>query len=234
MMSALQMTKADVLKDEINVASSRKAGRNTVIFSLTDGTEICKYVNTHVSTKKPDGTVVLQSGGYRSQTTKERIWMHSGVGISQIKGVWYMPDGSLFYDGIILKGREVISAKIMPTKANNKAIAEMKKKIKAYVELITPSNFPKPKTGDCFFCMGKEVGTDANLGDITKNTDHLLDHLKDGYIVGSLLVNALKEDGMDDRAVGHTYSMPEIRLWQVHRAVTRYLTRRLLPGVAAP
>jgi hypothetical protein len=232
MMNALQMTKSEVLKGEENVVNSHKTGRNTVIFTLSDGTEICKYVDTHVSTKKPDGTVVLQSGGYRTQTTKERIWMHTGIAISQLKGGWYMPDGSLFYDGIVLKDREVISAKIMPTKASKKKIAEMRAKIAAYVALITPGNFPTPKMGDCFYCMGSEVGTNANLGDVTNNVDHLLSHVEEEYVVGSLLVNAMKEDSMDDRTIGYAYSMPEVYLWKVHKAVTRYLTRRLLPGVA--
>lgn len=228
MMNSLQMTKAALLDGEENVVSSRKTGRNTAILTLADGTEICKYVSTHVSTKRPDGTIVLQSGGYRSQTTKKRIHEHTGIGISQNKGIWYMPDGSLFYDGIVCKDGKTVSEVQTQDKARDKRIHKMKKRIADYVKLITPSNCPLPNPGDCMLCSMIDATTGKTLGDATENTDHLLSHLDEGYVNGSLLVNATREQGIGL----HILQTPSLGLWHVHKAVTRYLTRRLLPEVA--
>jgi hypothetical protein len=58
------------------------------------------------------------------------------------------------------------------------------------------------------------------------NHDHLLSHLKENYLHGSLLVNAMREYGFRDDQIGFHYQL------QLHdtfkRAVRKYLYKRLL------
>jgi len=67
-----------------------KRGENYAIrLHYTDVVTICK-----------NGTYVLRSGGWQTNTTKARINQYSPVGIYQEKFVWYLVDGTEFYDGI--------------------------------------------------------------------------------------------------------------------------------------
>lgn len=61
--------------------------------------------STDVVSIHADGTYTLNSGGWRTVTTKARINEYCPVGISQVKGVWYLwCDGKRlkteFFDGI--------------------------------------------------------------------------------------------------------------------------------------
>lgn len=71
------------------------------------------YHGTKVVTAHADGTFTLNSGGYRTPTTKDRINEYSPARVWQERGVWYLAgrnqDGSLdwskagrvkFFDGI--------------------------------------------------------------------------------------------------------------------------------------
>ncbi len=57
-----------------------------------------------------DGTVELNSGGYETVTTKDRINKFSPMGIYQQQGDWYMHNGEKtpFRDGIKIKDGVVI------------------------------------------------------------------------------------------------------------------------------
>lgn len=59
-----------------------------------------KLHDTDVITVNTSNVYTLNSGGWRTATTKDRINAHSPAKISQKAGIWYMSDNSLFYDGI--------------------------------------------------------------------------------------------------------------------------------------
>lgn len=243
MLSEIQRTKSDLLNGIAGIANSRKFARNTVIFTLQDGTECLKYHDTTIVTKRPDGTTVLNSGGFHTRTTKERIREFAHVDIYQKNGVWYMSDGSAFYDGIVVKtktpgeeysGKTTILSEKKPV--NDSAVNEMKKQIRNYCLLITPENIPKPEAGDCFFCRTTDSG--KTLGDATNNHAHLLSHLEEGYVVGSLIVNALKESHYPPTSWGFLYHEATLNkdggnsLKDIRKVVSQYLQRRLIPGIA--
>ena len=77
-------------------------GNNTRLIKRGDDYAVRLHY-TNVVTIHPNGTYTLRSGGWQTVTTKRRINQFSPVGIYQKDFVWYMPDGSEFFDGIIVK-----------------------------------------------------------------------------------------------------------------------------------
>ena len=248
MLPNINRTKADLLKGIDGVTYSKKVDRNTVMYRLADGTECVKYHDTIVVKKSPKGVITLNSGGFRTPTTKKRFWQYGKIDVSQKNSVWYMSDGSAFYDGIqVIAGSEPsntngwrqeyrVVSKVK--KSNNDAVRKMKARIVKYVNLIAPTNLPVPSAGDCFYCLMRDVNTGKTMGDtVGRNPGdtHLLSHLKEGYIVGSLLVNAMRENGYTDKQIGLSYhGAQQGDKWYlsiIRRAVVKYLQKRLLPGI---
>lgn len=67
----------------------------TSVYTDSDGAIHVKYHKTVVATRMPDGLIVLDSGGWRTATTKVRInqalrsW-GTGLYVHQVKGEWYI------------------------------------------------------------------------------------------------------------------------------------------------
>lgn len=163
MFGEAQLTKVQLLDGIEGVTRSKKAARNTVQYWLVDGTECIKYHDTVVVMKAPDGVITLNSGGFRTVTTKDRIEEYGHVSITQRNGIWYMPDGSEFYDGIqvviepVKEGEYRRRCKIISDvkEADDSKVKKMKARIKKYCNIITPKKLPYPDNGDCWFCLMK-------------------------------------------------------------------------------
>ena len=69
------------------------------------------------------------------------------------------------------------------------------KKIGAYCRAlrkhIEKNGVPMPNNGDCWFCMMQDVETGKSLGESSGDKDHLISHLDEKYIHGSLIWRAL-------------------------------------------
>jgi hypothetical protein len=103
---------------------------------------------------------------------------------------------------------------------------KVKRKINRYARLITEDNLPKPNAGDCWFCLLRDQD-----GNPVEYTDHLWSHIEEGYVHGSILVNAMREKGYDDMQIAIHYQMGIVDTFR--RAVRRYLQKRLLTEIAA-
>ena len=66
------------------------------------------------------------------------------------------------------------------------------------------------------------------IGDLSNNNEHLLNHLDEGYLHGSILVNAMQETGYSNEGIGVHYQRKVVNSFK--RAVRRYLQKRLLPN----
>lgn len=69
----------------------------TAVYTDSNGTLCVKYHNTIVWQRKPDGTVILDSGGWRTRTTSLRMcqaFRQFGYpyNVHQVKGAWYVYD----------------------------------------------------------------------------------------------------------------------------------------------
>lgn len=186
----------------LNNRQSRKLENNTYLKKLARDCIGVLLHDTYIIKYMPK-SLVLFTGGWHTHTTKNRLNKYSGCPITQRKDLWYMPDGSLFYEGIEIQNGKVMKPK-QPTTIEDKN-KKLKSQIKKYVDnaiIAIEKGLPFPNAGDCWFCyMHTEGG--QGLGDVFEDTDHLISHFKENYIVPSLVWGAIKEAG---------YRYPEIIL----------------------
>jgi len=219
-------TKKDLLSSVEDFKSAKFIDNNTLEIKYNNGTTSIRLHDTDIVTMKGKN-FILNSGGWRTPTTKERINKFAPVRLYQNKGLWYLSEGQLFYDNCIVNSEGKLISK--PIKINEKKIDLLKKQISNYCKLITKDNLPVPSSGDCWFCS-MQTENKKSLGDATNNNDHLIEHLKEKYLHGSILVNAMREYGYNDNQIGFHYQI------KVHdtfrRAVRRYLQKRLISNIA--
>jgi len=82
----------------------RKLGNNTYGYIETDGTVSVELHGTKVVQFYPNGLVKLNSGGWRTHTTKKRINQYSPVRVYQKNFEWFLNDGTPFEDNIVVVG----------------------------------------------------------------------------------------------------------------------------------
>jgi hypothetical protein len=215
---------------------SRKLANHTYVQRRGEDIAVRLHA-TDVVLYHKDGTITLNSGGWRTPTTKARINAYiPGRGLHQKNSLWYFSDGDIFEDGIRIDQsgypfHSVISGEGMPTrKAQIEAEMRMKKKrVKEYIdgfcEHITQGKLTLPGGGDCWYClMFEKAGQSSD--------DHIRNHMseEEKYYVPSLLFNAIKAKGfsqpeftfqmiMEDGKRGKLY-------WNVRRVLRDYLMKR--------
>ncbi len=176
------------------IVSSKKIANNTLEINLLDGTKAIRLHHTNVVTITKNGTVILDSGGWMTPTTKDRINCFSPYGISQRKNIWYVSiNGTeyIFNDGMQIKKSGAVSG---ASKKDN-TLVKLDKKITGYVnsymKKLINRELEKPSGGDCWYCsLGNENGS---LGELTKDRDHIKQHIKEKYYVPSLIVRATEK-----------------------------------------
>lgn len=223
----------------LNSRKSRKVDNNTYMVINDDDSIGIRLHDTQVVVFYPT-YAQLFTGGWHTPTTKDRINNFAPCNVSQKNNIWYIEDSILFYEGIKVDYSGQVMGKIMASKAVEDKNAKIKAKIKKYIDLAMVKlvkGIELPNGGDCWYCSfkvseGKDTG--KSWGDVSSN-DHLLQHFKDGYIVSSLLWNAVSEAG---------YRFPEVILgydpitkkmgssylseWGVKNSLKKYLQKRLL------
>jgi hypothetical protein len=212
--------------EKLGSRESRKLDNNTYLKRRGDNIAVLLH-ETDIVTMKPDGVNVLNSGGWKTVTTKDRINKFSDVCITQRKGVWYINGtNNLFYDGIETKDGQVVSKIVTEDKKQDKLM----KQINAYCEKVKKmKTIPMPSAGDCWYCHLREDKTGKPLGEVS-NSDHLPTHLKEKYVHGSLIYNALESAGYNagfimqicnDKGMGDSWRP------NIVRAVKKYFKRQL-------
>jgi len=216
----MQMVNDEILEEKRNW---KKTATSWVQYK--DGSVGVKYHNTVVIRKYVDGSVVLNSGGWQTRTTKERINTDLHLGhIQQANNEWFYVFGEKrirFFDGMrIDKNGDVAGAPLAKLDKIAGRNRQLKARIAKFVKKIDKMSREelKPSSGDCLFCSMFE-----RSGMQTDNS-HLEEHLKEGYMHGSLIMNALKEAG---------YAFPEIIMHMdnkesMKRAVSKYMYKRLV------
>jgi len=83
----------------------RKVGNNTYAEILHDGTVAIKLHSTYVVKIHPDNTYTLNSGGWQTVTTKDRINQYSPRRVYQRKYQWFVNINDKeypFMDGMVV------------------------------------------------------------------------------------------------------------------------------------
>lgn len=242
----MRETKADILSDvDKEYDKARIIDRNTLEVFYKDGSRAIRFHHTDIITWMLNGDVILNSGGWQTSTTRERINKYVKLQIMQRDHVWWIfPEwadiiwnpkspnftGIKFYDGITFDSNLNLIGELKVH--NEKAQNKLRRQINKYCKLVeTMDELPYPSAGDCWYCsLISQEG--KPLGDTTKNNSHLIQHMKEGYIHGSILVNAMKEAGYQNHQIGFHYQMAngKSKAWRdsFRRSLHKYLIKRLI------
>lgn len=237
-------------------AQSRKVANNTYLERLVgpntveDNSIGLRLHDTHVIVWYEDGSIVLNSGGWRTVTTKARIneYLGNGYGISQEKGQWYIVKHGdwtklcIFEDGITFSPEgEITGGK--PVGEEKKAL-KLRKTVNRYADKFAHAfdsgKVSKPGAGDCFYCQMREVKTGKPLGECSHDNGHILAHLEENYFVPSLLNRAIEVSNTSiafKATVGAVWANdPEHRFFKVgdkwflndlKKTISKYLLKQL-------
>lgn len=169
---------------------SKIIARNTFEWYKPTGVRVIRLHYTDIIEIAND-RVVLNSGGYRTPTTKERMnRFQDQATIYQGKGVWYVKGKNddhacVYYDGIVIDGGKCTGEN--HSDKEYKRIQKDLKLIKRYIDKMKKlDKLPIPDNGDCLYCR------------VGKTSEYCVrEHLKEQYVHGSLIYNALKWKGYE-------------------------------------
>jgi hypothetical protein len=197
---ALDLLHNRVHKKLANNTYARLEGNNVIV----------KLHDTDIITFTPR-KAILNTDGWNTVTTKDRLNRFSPVFIIQHKSIWYIQQGEndwysnyenkpIFYDGIEVKyNGEVFKKCLKYGDKRKKEVLKLKKLVSKYINAmqahIAKNGIPLPDSGDCWDCCLK-TESGQTMGEIS-NSNHLMLHLKEKYIHGSLIWNALLARGYD-------------------------------------
>ena len=234
----MNYTKADTLLQGRS-KKSRKLENNTYLQRRDGGAIAVKLHETDVVTFNADGSTVLNSGGWRTVTTKARINNYlDRFQVWSDRGEWGLYRQGVkvadYADGVRIGPRGGITRGAGARALKQRAA--LKRQIKSYAALCSKSlPLEMPGLGDCFYCQ--MVTTDGQqLGDASKDTSHLTSHMEEGYVVPSLVWYALKEAGYDPQVqivhglVFGDHTPGNMLGWAqeaVRKSVTKYMQHRL-------
>lgn len=214
-------------------ARAKIIARNTFKFTAADGAIVTRLHQTDVVRELGAGRYELNSGGWRTSTTKDRMnGALCGYHIYANKGSWYVCEGFgwkggiPYYDGMILPDAFKPAARKIADRQEAKEQALRKSILKFLRGLDRFEKLPLPSSGDCWLCcMHDSAG--KTMGEHGNNADHLLEHIKENYIHGSLLVNAMRWAGYQDFGIRYWLSQGKDNRRAIKSALRRYLCRQL-------
>lgn len=215
----------DRLIDELPHLDRRKLANNTYVRRLPDDTIAIRLHDTDIVIVHPDDTFMLDSGGWRTYTTKDRINKFSPARVYQERNHWYVwPGPTPFFDGIIV---DMMGKPINVDQGEaDAAVAEQKKLDKQINRMIASlrklDKLPHPNGGDCWGCFMMTDSGERPLG-----SDCVLGHLEDNYLHGSLIYRAMQWAGYRPEGISiHWHSWDGERGWSkevIIRAMRRFL-----------
>ena len=84
------MTNYTQAETKLNCRTSRKIANNTTLHRIDADSIAVQLHATNVVTYHRDGRIILNTGGWRTSTTKTRLNDYSPARISQRKGEWFV------------------------------------------------------------------------------------------------------------------------------------------------
>jgi hypothetical protein len=222
----------------------KKIGYCRLLYTRKDGKKVIRHHSTDVLFFDPlEQTVEIHNGGWFSPTTKKTI--NEGLrlfgfpfGIYQSKSLWWIirngepfPSSRPFFDGIILdnSGKILNPPEVDPIQESKRLLKLVSRFLKSLRNLET---LPLPSPGDCWLCsMHTQDG--KTLGEIgSDNRGHLITHLEESYIHGSLILNAMRKAGYQKTGIAilTAWGFEDKTRWSktsVSSALSRYLKKNL-------
>jgi len=174
----------ETASEKLGKRTSRKLARNTYLSRHDDGTIRIRLHSTDIATMHPNGSVVLNTGGWATSTTKDRMGLVARI--SQRGGLWYVYVNGKEYayrDGMTITKRGAVKgAKLGEDRRAKAWKAKVSKYADTFVDKLLARKLDAPGAGDCFYCqMVTKDG--ATIG----GSEHIHAHVKEGYYVPSML-----------------------------------------------
>lgn len=211
--------------------TSRKLCNNTYLKRREDDAVAIMLHQTDVVTYFADGTVILNSGGWLTVTTKDRMNRFSPLQVWSERGVWYVAlnnTGATFayQDGLTWRGGEFSGVGPDPAETRKLRVS-VRRYASDFVAALIDGDVPMPSGGDCWICL--VPGKDKN---------HILSHIEEKYYVPSLLLRAIESFKPSKAvcwAIGERWGQCEALLpledtfitAQVRKLITRQCYRQL-------
>lgn len=227
----------------------RIIANNTVRYTRPDGTVVIRLHHTDILMFSADGKeCTYDTAGWKTVTTKDRFNRFGPVRVYSDRGQWYMNGNKAnpYHDGITLKRVNKDAGIWLIPVSNNSRELKLAEHIKRFVNKLDKMEAaPMPEAGDCFFCqfsagaehidVGGHKATqylparDARVRPMQKdiNPDHLLSHVKEGYLHGSLIVNAMRWAGRTDFSLSYAYQNFKSQRRYIKNDLRRYLRSQL-------
>ncbi len=193
-------------------------------------------VTYHRAAWGEENYTILDSGGWRTVTTKGRMNDYGPAYISQRAGLWYVGgSGAIYFDGIMIAtdtGR-IMNPRPVPDQreteeAKRKIDRLVRDYIRGYIDHCRDAGaLPVPDGGDCWLCLLRDSGTDTPWGDSVGDVSHILSHLIESYYVPALLYNAIRDRGYG-AGPGPIYAMANADLELLGRAADLWAVRQSL------
>lgn len=200
---------------DLGEGKRRKLENNTYLYQLDDDTFGIMLHATYVVKIHRNGTFTLNSGGWQTPTTKDRINNYSPVRMWQHLGIWYIDKDEVFEDGCIVNSEgKRVDAGTKDAATVEKIKRKLDRMVKKYIDgfaecVVTKGGLEIPTAADCMGCSMKSADADKETPDFrgfrmertdVKDTevmgfDHLLSHMKEKYYVPSLLWKAIVDEG---------------------------------------
>jgi len=213
---------------------TKKIANNTYLVEREEGVAV-RLHKTDIVLYRLDGSIVLNSGGWRTVTTKERMnkFLPSEIDIYQINSVWlvsiYQEDEGCrkvyhFEEEMEIQSDFTVLGAGVYTDRTQKRSDGLKKLINRYVnDFMTAltSGEVTVGAGDCWSCLYM----------MSEDEEHIRLHIEESYFVGSLLINAMKAfpSSMAARStVSYCLGMDGVNMGcldQIKRSLRRYLYR---------
>lgn len=178
-----------------NESRRRKLANNTYLEHPTDDTYAIRLHSTHVVTFHANGDTVLDSGGWQTVTTKERMnrYLPRPWRLRQTDGVWLLGqswDGPTvaYRDGVTLHADGTVTGEGEDPNAARKLRTRLRKFARAYMTAFWAGKVPAPSMGDCWGCAMRTADGTHGMG----GSSHIMDHLAESYFVPSALACAVK------------------------------------------
>lgn len=176
----------------------KKIGNNTWLEKREGDVLALRLHGTDVVTLCPDGQIVLDSGGWKTVTTKDRLNSLSPARIHSEQGIWYVTYRDrvyVFKDGMVLHPDGTVTGAGEDRGREEKRLRQAAAKYaKGFAQAWAEGKVPTPSARDCLYCHMREVGTKKPLGEMSPESgkDHILAHIKEKYYVPSLLWRAVE------------------------------------------
>lgn len=225
------------------VGKPRVVDNNTFQYQRPDGSKVFRLHRTDIAVNRPDGKWELNTSGWKTPTTKDRLNNVTPYRVHSDKGAWIVSDGAgravPFHDGMVLPDAfDAPAAGLEQAEEDRKLKAQIKKFLTKTI--VTGQPLPLPSDGDCWYCRmfdaehpTGERGFSGWVSDKvvdrsqTRDTSHLLAHIEEGYMHGSLIVNAFRAAGYMDSGIRMIAFSSRPNYAVVRRVVSTYLKRRL-------